>query len=379
MSGQYAIDSIGMNPYFMGAYNFPNANYMTTQQTTPTKAVSDTTTTETAPAVTPKKEEEKKDNSTAKLIVGTALVLVAAYLCKKAHGIGEGATAMEKIKDGFSQWGKKLTGKAKDLKDKVVNPEKFSITQVGDQTVCTIPGKKNVIKGATTDIAAQAEKLGVSTDIAELASKESNILSYTIKDAGNTITVRGGNIVGFKNSAGEAIDIKKLTAPMTESDIAYSKTIKELMEKVGRRDTTVLSQLENVYYTQTANGTTRRFVANAADPKKNGLRGVITNRFEVGSDTVKQYRQHNEPVSKALDALKEGKTDGLKIAEAQCDVAGIGKFKIENGEIAGITVGDTYYKKGSERFDALLFDHKEAFENVLKNKEQYTDIIYHMA
>ena len=48
-------------------------------------------------------------------------------------------------------------------------------------------------------------------------------------------------------------------------------------------------------------------------------------------------------------------------------------------KFAGITVGDTYYAKGSERFDALLFDHKEAFENVLKNKEQYTDIVYHMA
>ncbi len=72
--------------------------------------------------------------------------------------------------------------------------------------------RKITLKGTTTNISSQAEKLGISTELAELTSKDSNILSYTIKDAGNIINVRGGNIVGFKNSAGETIDIKKLTA-----------------------------------------------------------------------------------------------------------------------------------------------------------------------
>lgn len=373
MSGSYAIDTIGANPYLMNTWNYPNPYYIQTPDTT------STTETSTDTPVVQRKKADKKDNSTAKLVIGTAITLGAAYLCRKAYCTGTGSGVFEKIGNGFKQWGQNITSWGKGVKDKVIPSEKFSVSQIGDETVCTIPGKKNYIKGTTTNISSQAEKLGISTELAELTSKDSNILSYTIKDAGNTITVRGGNIVGFKNSAGETIDIKKLTAPMTESDIAYSKSIKELIEKVGKRDANVLNQLENVYYTQTANGTTRRFVANAANPDKNGLRGVITNRFGIGTDTVKQYRQHNESVSKALDALKEGKTEALKIAEAQCEVTGLGKFKIVNGEVAGITVGDTYYAKGSERFDALLFDHKEAFENVLKNKEQYTDIVYHMA
>lgn len=376
MANPYAIDSIGYNPYFMAAYTSPNANYMlaptaSTPQTASTAAV--TTTQPQTPAIVAAKPEEEKSGSKAKLILGTVAVAGAALLCRKAFKAGSGNGIIEKITSGF----KSFFEKGKSVKDKILKSEKFSVTKAGNETVCTIPGQKNIIK--TGDIAAQAERLGIQTNTALLADKEAKILSYTIKDGGNIISVRGNKIVGYKNAAGESLDIKKLTAPVEAGDIAYSKTINEIITKASQKDPATLTKLENIFYTHSANGTTQRFVANAADNSKNGLRGVITNRFEIGSDTVKQYRLHNKQVDDALNGFIEGKVNNLKIAEAQYNVAGLGNFKIENGQISGITVGDKYFAKGSKEFDALLYDNKTSFENVLKNQDKYTNIVYQMA
>ena len=373
MPYSYAIDSLAYNPAFQAAWNTPNFNQMALAQSVPTTAG---TTTDSTNVVNKPKEKEEKSSSAAKYVLGAVAVAGAALLCKKAYSLGKpGSGFWNQLGSGFKEMGASITNWGKGVKNKIANPEVFSVTKVGEETVCTIPGQKNIIK---SNIGEQAQKLGISTDVARLAEKESKILSYTIEEGGKTITVRGGNVVGYKNGD-TPLNIKQLTAPTAPEDVNISEKIKDIIAKVGQRDAETLEKIKDVYFTQTVDGTTRRFVANAADPNKNGLRGIITNRFGIDSPTVKQYRLHNEQVEKALKGFTDGKLDNLKIAEAQYNVTDIGKFKIKNDQIEGITVGENYYAKGSKEFDALLYDNKTTFENVLKNKDSFTDIVYHLA
>ncbi len=378
-------NSMGYNPYFMNAFNSPNANMLSfygynnagqaqgTQQNSEVQSnTTDATTTTMAAKDDAKKEES--NSGAALAVIGTVATIGAACLCRKAYKAGTGTKTTEKILNGFKSWfnsaidevGSKLAGKA----------EKFSITKVNGETVCTIPGKTNRIK--TGDIATQAQKLGISTEAAQLTDKESKIISYVIRDNGNEIFVRGGRIVGYKNALGESLNIKKLTAPTEAGDIAYSKTIKEIMSKVGKKDATALSQIEDVFFTQTSNGATRKFVANATDASKDGLRGIETNKFTSDSKVVKQYLANNKNVDDAFKEFGEGKFDKLKAVEAQYEIPGLGRFKIENDKVVGVTIGGKYHKAGSTDFDALYYDNKEAFENILKNKDSFTNVVYNV-
>lgn len=389
MGNAYGLTNLLYNPigydnYWMNAWNTYNPNMLSfysynnagqthgTQQNwvLPSNTTDTTTTTNTADNGTKSDAKKEESNLGAALGIGLGVLGIgAACLCRKAYKAGNGTNTWSKLWNGV----KTMYNSAKN---KFVTPEKFSITRVNGETVCTVPGKTNRIK---TDIAAQAQRLGISTDVAQLADKESKIISYVIRDNGNVITVRGGNIVGYKNSLGENLSIKKLTAPTEAGDIAYSKTIKEIMSNVGNKDATALSQIENVYYTQTANGTTRKFVANATDASKNGLRGIETNKFTPDSTAVKQYLANNKNIDDAFLEFGEGKFDKLKAVEAQYEIPGLGTFKIENDKVVGVTIGGKYHKAGSEDFDALYYDNKEAFGNILKNKDSFTNVVYNVA
>ena len=72
-----------------------------------------------------------------------------------------------------------------------------------------------------------------------------------------------------------------------------------------------------------------------------------------------------------LKSIAEGKTDGLKIASAEYVSPTFGTFKIENGNIIGLTEQNgKYITPTTDRFKALYSNNKEAFDNVLKQEEK---------
>lgn len=378
MAGQYSIDSIGATPYFMGAYNFPNANYMTVPQVTQTTAASDTTATaQAAPAAEPKKEE-KKDNSTAKLVVGTALVLGAAYLCKKAHGIGNGSTTMEKIVDGFGQWGKSAKNWFNGTKDKIINPEKFSVAQIGDQTVCTVPGKKNIIKG----VEGATEKLGqigATTEVPAILDSASGKLAEGIKikngnfvHEGQTFIVKNGKIVGCEGMTAEAFK-DFFTHPKTTEGIQGKTKIQETLAKFLKGETGTVTK-----YSHTQDGVARLF-EQGTDGAFN-LRCGVSNRFNVNSDAVNALRHDNSAIDTALKGFAEHKTDSLKLASAEFTRPDLGTLYINNGEITSIKWTDgNVYQKGSEKWKALMQTNKEVYENILKDTDCLQNKVYQIA
>lgn len=378
MSNPYAIDSIAYNPYFQMAYNSPNF-YGVTQQaaaaqgvTTPQTAAT-AVTEQTIPAA---KKEEKKDNTTAKLIVGTALALGAAYLCKKAYNVGQGTNAVDKILNGFGQWGKNVKNWCKGVKNKVVSPEKFSVTKIGNETVCTVPGKHNIVKGAE----GAAEKLGqigattetpAILDSAGKLAEGIKIKNGTFVHDGKTFIVKKGKIVGCEGMTKEAFKEHYIKSTDGINEI---KKIKETsLAKFLKGETGTVTQ-----YSHTKDGVARLF-EQGGDGAFNIQCGV-SNKFNVNSDAVYAFRHDNPTVDTALKSFAENKTDGLKLTSAQFSRDDIGTLYIKDGEISAIkwTDGQTY-QKGSEKWKSIMQQNKEAFENILKDTESLQNKVYNMA
>ena len=103
------------NPYFQQAYQSPNLNAQYYQQQAQVPAQTQTLQADTVEiqnrqtqATNPNFKGDgakKKSNKTAWTILGTAAAIGAAVLCKKAHGIGQGATWYAKVGNGLKQYG----------------------------------------------------------------------------------------------------------------------------------------------------------------------------------------------------------------------------------------------------------------------------------
>lgn len=368
MSG-YAINSIGADPYLLNALNYPNPYYL---QTAPVAA--DTAKVETPTETTVnRRKEEKKDNTTAKLIVGTAIALGAAYLCRKAYCAGSGTGVLEKIGNGFKQWGKNITNWGKGVKDKVITPERFSVSKIGEETVCTIPNKRNIIKGAEklSEIGATAEVPNILNEAGKLA-EGIKIKNGTFVHEGQTFIVKKGKIVGCEGMTAEAFrDLFKL--PKTTENIEGKKKIEEALAKFLKGETGTVTQ-----YSHTKDGVARLF-EQGADGAFN-LKCGISNRFNANSDAVMAYRHNNPSVKTALEGFAKGETNGLKLASAEFTRGDLGTLYINNGEITAIkgTNGEIC-KKGSQAFDALMERNKEVYENILKDPNCLQNKVYQLA
>lgn len=371
----YAIDSIAATPYFLNAFNYPNP-YMMQIPPAATAAAADTTqkTEQSAPAASKK---EEKSNTTAKLIVGTALTIGAAYLCRKAYKAGSGTGTMEKIFDGFSQWGKNAKNRFKGIKDKVAAPEKFSVSQIGEETVCTIPNKRNIIKGAE----GATEKLGqigatteapALLDSAGKLAEGIKIKNGTFAHEGHTFIVTNGKITGCEGMTKEAFR-DFFTHPKTTENIEAKKETEKILSKFLKGETGTVTK-----YSHTKDGVARLFEQNAEGVFD--LRCGLSNRFNLNSDAVNAYRHDNPAVDTALKGFAEHKTDGLKLASAEFTRSDLGTLYIKNGEISAIKWTDgQVYQKGSEKWKALMQTNKEVYENILKDTESLQNKVYQMA
>ena len=124
--GNYA--NYANNPYFQQAYQSPNLNAQYYQQQTQTQQpqadtvqLQATQTQATNPNFRGEAaEKKKKGNGKAWAILGTAAAIGAAVLCKKAHGIGTGATWYAKVGNGLKQYGTQALNFVKNNWSKLV-------------------------------------------------------------------------------------------------------------------------------------------------------------------------------------------------------------------------------------------------------------------
>ncbi len=370
MSGSYAIDSMGANPYLLNALNYPNPYYTQTPVNTTAVSTAAETPVETTVA---RKKEEKKDGSTAKLIVGTALALGAAYMCKKAYNVGAGTGVLEKIGNGFKQWGQNITNWGKGVKDKVIAPEKFSISKIGEETVCTIPNRRNILRGTEKigEIGVTAETPKILDSAGKLA-EGIKIKNGTFVHEGQTFIVKKGNIVGCEGMSKEAFR-DFFTHPKTTENIEGKKKIEEVLAKFMKGETGTVTQ-----YSHTKDGVARLF-EQGSDGAFN-MKCGISNRFNANSDVVMAYRHNNPSVKTALEDFAKGETKGLKLASAEFTRSDLGTLYITNGEISAIKGSDgKICKKGSEAFDALMERNKDVYENILKDPNCLQNKIYQLA
>lgn len=371
MTNSMAIGSYGFDPYFMQAYQTPNyyaGNYMAQNNvpaaTTALPSANTTTSTTTATAtnnqqnVNFKGKEKEKSNSTAWAILGTVAVIGAACLCKKAYNKGVGDTVLAKVKDGFSKmWSGAKTSVTNLIKDQV------TVTKNGDDIICNLPNKTNFLRG--DNIADDIAKLGGSAEIPALSDAGSKLRRYTFDADGFTFEVVKGKITKCTSGADDYLKIFQEDANMKSK---VEKMVKEFAQ--GKN----LDQLRNIKYSNNANGISRLYeVANSTETAK--LIGGATHKFNAASDAVKAYRSEHANFDQLLKNVTEGKLDGLKIATADYGTS-IGTFKIVNGDVSGIQIGNTFYPKGSDKFKALKFDNENLFKEVLEKQKDYTNLVW---
>ena len=145
-------DSLAIAAPYQQAWQYPmylpTINYSTQQDSTKIEK-------KTTPVY--RKEEEK--SYWAEGIVGTALTIGAAVLCRKAYVKGNPAKGFfERMGDGFVNMWKsgvaKVTGKLKPKQE-------FSQTQINGKNVFTVPNRTNDIRGAVAS--DELAKIGADT------------------------------------------------------------------------------------------------------------------------------------------------------------------------------------------------------------------------
>ncbi|MCQ2739594.1 MAG: hypothetical protein MJ237_05130 [bacterium] len=375
------VDSISMingnsiDPYFMQAYCAPNpqaeayyaqmAAAAATAQ--PTVADSSVTFKGTGSATDNIKESTpaKKKSCTGK-IIGAVLAIATTVFGIKAHKAGTGKNGIKKIFNGaktiFNNFFKKSAGK-------VHNPKEFTMREINGQTVCTVPGRRNVVKEG--DITATLNDLGVNTsNLQEAITKRQAILKdYSFTMDGNEIFVNNGKITKILNPQKEVITsvIKKST---NESDITFLRKVNDQI--LSHQNGNNIENLKNIRYKVKQDGTT------ILCDKDGKITMAISERFKPDSQAVEKFKIDN-PNYKGLIEDFSTKKDGFAIKSAEYQPSGISEtILIKDGKVFGIQKDGKIYSAGSDEFTIFNNKNKEAIENALKEdaKKNYTNIIY---
>ena len=213
------------DPYFQQAFNSPNIN---AQQATVNQSImgqqpsaqtisQPTVKTQATPSFKgasdeiTKGEEKNKKSNFWKWALGAVAVAGLAWCGYKCYnkGTGEGLT---KICDGA----KKYLGGAKSAVKDIANGSKkandvFTITRNGDDILCTVPGRTNVLRGENLTSEA-IKKLGGSIDDISLTDKATQIMKYEAKlDDGSVITVMGNKLRSVVDKNGKKIALDTIS------------------------------------------------------------------------------------------------------------------------------------------------------------------------
>ncbi len=364
------------DPYFQQAFNSPNVNAQQSimNQGTMTQPVATQSTAVPTTQVTPSfkgasqeiaEEGEKKKSNGWKWALGLAAAAGLAFCGYKCYtkGTGEG---LAKILDGAKQY---LGGAKKAVKG-IANggkaDEVFTIAKNGDDVLCTVPGRANILRGA--DAADDIAKIGGQTTIPSLADKASQLRRYTFDADGYTFEVVKGKVTKCTNATGDCLKA-------FGEDAALKSKIEGMIKDFSEGKN--LDSLRDITFGHKANGVSRLFrVASSTETPE--LVAGVSKRFDVNSTAVKAYRQQYPQLSQAIDEFGKDVTSNFKVFSAD-KVTSIGTFKISGDKIIGIQTPTGFHAVDSDNYRALLFDNKEIFDGVLSDPKKFTNIVYQPA
>ena len=400
MSNGYGINSInalGSDPMFLAALQAYNPNFMGTQQVQATQTPQTVTTPQVATTQSqalPKADYSEGSDSSTGMVLGLGAVAAGAatliYAAKKGNGEGiiKGFKNIFKSKDAVKEAAEAVTGGAK----KTAPLEKIRVMMKGGKPVYYIPGKTTT---ATTQADIQKllqgnTKLERQLKSLRLATGETNITAgtFTLKDGGNvnTIIFKGDKIEDIINSSGKSIKDKflengKIKSDLTEvSDNAFARRIEEYIEKIKQGDADIVRGKDTnlrdfTYTTQIGDSTAEVFRQGITKGGNAEIKKMTTlKEFKSSDDEVLAYvrtaRENGNNIDSIIgkDFLSKGKVpDGYKVHEFTLSDHG-NVIKIVDGKVEGITIGDKYYSKDTDKCKAYLErnNHSETIEKMIE-------------
>jgi len=333
---------------------------------------------------------QKKESHTGRnlLIFGaSAAAIIAGVALKKGCGdktikeVFQSKEVWSTMKTGFSSMFSSVKSGAKNIfttKNSNISKE-FTV----GTDYCTVPEKFNRggLDKTAASVADEAKNVGakITEFVAESVPKGAEVKSYTMTVDGCEVFVRNGKLTSIKNNAGESIK-NSLSKSTEQKDIDLLKTIQEKIADVAKGETQGLPySVQSYKYTE--NGVTSLFRRSGTDPNKFELSTFLSNKFTKNSDKVLAYAEKHPEAKALLEKISKGETKDLKILTAELESSGLGTFKIENGKVSGLWQADAsgkkiFYPCNDDHFLAEQNRHPEVFENVLKNIEKYTNVVY---
>lgn len=384
MSGSYAVNGIGSDPYFQAVLQSYNPAMMTAQQQQANYAqlmkayeaalqepYAAATSTMTQPQYVVKPAAKKEESHTMRNLAVTAAVVTAGtaiygmYKGKTWNPIEGLKTVGKSLKAAWNSAGKKTTeGVTEKLKVIVGKDGKLSYL---------VPGKTEVIKEA--NVAAKASEYGI--DLKKLIGFKggSNVLDgATFKLDGNTVTFADGKISKILNNSGS--DVTKEMLAKAKSGTGADKDFIARIEQQIAEYITNASKMEKGWSKGLTNiSVTRQIGDNIAKVSyNNGSKPVVKQlttleRLSADSDAVKNFFYEN-PRLKELFTSKDwtaGKLlNGTNIVS--CEVPFDGRtLKFEAGKLVGFIEGAKYYPRGHEKFGSYLADNETKINDYIKN------------
>ena len=241
----------GMDPVFLQYYMSQANNTNGITNTTNTNGAQATTTVKNDNEVSfraiPPVEEPKKGNSTAKLVVGTALTVGAALLCRKAYIKGGSGGFLERIGKGFKAMWNGMFNKADDVAKGLTAQQNKA-----GEWYCTVPDRVQNIK------AADAARFDISTAVPRLGSEGTKAKAFKFVHDGNEFFVKDGKITKYINNKGDDL-LKTFTELSDDATKAYKEQIEGIITKLQKGEQVKDVTLKQMLYTHEANGVTRTF------------------------------------------------------------------------------------------------------------------------
>ena len=391
-----SINALGSDPMFLAALQAYNPNFRGTQQVQTTQTPQTVTTPQVATTQTqalPKADYSEGSDSSTGMVLGLGAVAAGAasliYAAKKGDGnIINGIKKIFKSKDAVKEAAEAVTGGAK----KTAPLENIRVMMKGGKPVYYIPGKTTT---ATTQADIQKllqgnTKLERQLKSLRLATGETNITAgtFTLKDGGNvnTIIFKGDKIEDIINSSGKSIKDKflengKIKSDLTEvSDNAFARRIEEYIEKIKQGDADIVRGKDTnlrdfTYTTQIGDSTAEVFRQGITKGGNAEIKKMTTlKEFKSSDDEVLAYvrtaRENGNNIDSIIgkDFLSKGKVpDGYKVHEFTLSDHG-NVIKIVDGKVEGITIGDKYYSKDTDKCKAYLErnNHSETIEKMIE-------------
>ena len=404
--GSYEMQNSFNNPYFLQAFNAPNANQIQAQQQAYSQQMANTAQNNVSfqgaqvanpnnisvqgaqTAITEQAQEKKSGGNGLAWILGIGVTLAGAGWWLASRGKGRGAEGLwNQIKTGFTS----LFDKSTDVASKI------NVRSINGKDVISLPNKVQNIKGA--EAIKKGKELGVAINEGlKWTDEGAHIARYKfdLKEGDDIIRVTVNNLEGkdklvFRNVTKGGKEQGKILTSVSEE---LQKQVDNVVDAVGKKDASALPngvKLRDVLYAAGGEGGTSIYYAGASSKAANNFRGIQTNRFFTTDDAVLATMNDNPTFKQAVENLaKNNKYEGWTIAEAIYNPNGVKNaagtvwpanttLKIQKDQVVGVIENGKVFDTSTDKFKALHEQFGDVFDKAMDKKDDFTDIIRTLA